>query len=235
MSKENKIFIFGHHAVEGAIDAGMRKIYEVFCTAQNAERYEDYGYSVKIVDKNFFEKRAQGQTHQGVGAAVSPLKEKSLKDILKTDPQLILMLDQVTDPHNVGACLRSANAFGASALIIPERASAKDSPIIAKTSVGALEYTPIVVAKNLNKSIEELQKAGFWVVGLDGYADKELSEIDLKGKVCIVMGSEGKGLRKLIKENCDFTAKLPMVGQVESLNVSVATGISLYEVAKQNK
>lgn len=235
MSKENKIFIFGHHAVEGAIDAGMRKVYEVFCTAQNAERYENCGYSVKIVDKNFFEKRAQGQTHQGVGAAVSPLKEKSLKDILKTDPQLILMLDQVTDPHNVGACLRSANAFGASALIIPERVSAKDSPIIAKTSVGALEHTPIVVAKNLNKSIEELQKAGFWVVGLDGYADKELSEIDLKGKVCIVMGSEGKGLRKLIKENCDFTAKLPMVGQVESLNVSVATGISLYEVAKQNK
>lgn len=234
MSKENKVFIFGHHAVEGAISAGMRKIYEIFCTAQNEERYLESGYTVTVVDRGFFDKRAEGQTHQGVGASVSVLKERFLKEVLKTEPSLLLVLDQVTDPHNVGACLRSANAFGAGALIIPERSSAKDSPIIAKTSVGAVEHTPIIVAKNLNKALEDIKKAGFWVVGLDGYAEKELSDLDLKGNICVVMGSEGKGLRKLVKENCDFTAKLPMSGQVESLNVSVATGVTLYEVAKQN-
>ena len=105
--------------------------------------------------------------------------------------------------------------------------------VAVKASVGASEHTPVIEVGNLNKAIDQLKKENFWLVGLDGYADQELSQVDLKGRIAIVMGSEGKGLRDLVKKNCDFTAKLPMVGEVESLNVSVATGVALYEALKQ--
>tara|TARA_A200000113_G_C8832011_1_gene344037 strand:+ start:557 stop:1261 length:705 start_codon:yes stop_codon:yes gene_type:complete len=229
-------WVFGHHAVEAILSSKKRKVLELHIAPQHKTRYENAARENRVrlvvanpkdLDKKFPEK-----VHQGVAARVEPLPKMHIEDILD-DAQLLLILDQVTDARNIGACLRSANAFGVDALIIPSHGSAVLNDVAVKASVGASEHTPVIEVGNLNKAIDQLKKENFWLVGLDGYADQELSQVDLKGRIAIVMGSEGKGLRDLVKKNCDFTAKLPMVGEVESLNVSVATGVALYEALKQ--
>ena len=229
-------WVFGHHAVEAILSSKKRKVLELHIAPQHKTRYENAARENRVrlvvanpkdLDKKFPEK-----VHQGVAARVEPLPKMHIEDILD-DAQLLLILDQVTDARNIGACLRSANAFGVDALIIPSHGSAVLNDVAVKASVGASEHTPVIEVGNLNKAIGQLKKENFWLVGLDGYADQELSQVDLKGRIAIVMGSEGKGLRDLVKKNCDFTAKLPMVGEVESLNVSVATGVALYEALKQ--
>lgn len=229
-------WVFGHHAVEAILNAQKRKVFELHITAQHQNRYEKLARASKVrlvvtnpkdLDKKFPEK-----VHQGVAAKVENLPTVHLEDIL-SGAQFLLILDQITDARNIGACLRSANAFGVDAVIVPSHGSAVLNDVAVKASVGASEFTPVIEVGNLNKAIDQLKKEGFWLVGLDGYAEQDLSEVDLKGRTAIVMGSEGKGLRDLVKKNCDFTAKLPMVGEVESLNVSVATGVALYEASKQ--
>lgn len=229
-------WVFGHHAVEAILSSKKRKVLELHIAPQHKTRYENAARENRVrlvvanpkdLDKKFPEK-----VHQGVAARVEPLPKMHLEDILD-DAQLLLILDQVTDARNIGACLRSANAFGVDALIIPSHGSAVLNDVAVKASVGASEHTPVIEVGNLNKAIDQLKKENFWLVGLDGYAEQELSQVDLQGRIAIVMGSEGKGLRDLVKKNCDFTAKLPMVGEVESLNVSVATGVALYEALKQ--
>ncbi|MFT7144961.1 MAG: 23S rRNA (guanosine2251-2'-O)-methyltransferase [Alphaproteobacteria bacterium] len=232
-------WIFGHHAVEGVIKAGKRKVHELLITQQHVDRYAEYkpklkGARVDTVHPRELNKKFPDKVHQGVAAEVGELKEFHLEDIIG-HARLLLILDQVTDQRNIGACLRSANAFGCDAVLIPAHGSGGLNDVAVKASVGACEYTPVIEVGNLNKTMDLLKKEGFWTVGLDGYADKELCDVDLTGKMAIVMGSEGDGLRDLVKKNCDFTAKLPMGGEVESLNVSVATGISLYEACKQRK
>lgn len=231
-------WVFGHHAVEAILKAKKRKVLELHLAPQHAQRYERSAKSAKVritattakeLDKKFPEK-----VHQGVAAKTDELPSLYLEDILE-DAQLILILDQVTDARNIGACLRSANAFGVDALIVPSHGSAAMNDVAVKASVGASEHTPVIEVGNLNKAIDSLKKEGFWLVGLDGYAEQNIADVDLKGRIAIVMGSEGKGLRDLVKKNCDFTAKLPMVGEVESLNVSVATGVALYEALKQRQ
>lgn len=234
MSKQQKIWLFGHHAVTSALKSGKRQSIELWVSDKNISRYQSLadktGVRLRTVGRQELDKLTK-QPHQGVALQVVAGQESNLEDLLSGN--LILALDQVTDPHNVGACLRSANAYGASGVVVTARHSATDSPIIGKAAAGALEDTPLVVVNNLVQAIEKAQENGFWVVGLAGEATQELSQIDLKGKVMVVMGSEGEGLRRLVRDKCDFLAKLPMVGSVESLNVSVATGISLYEVHKQ--
>lgn len=232
-------WIFGHHAVEGVIKANKRKVHEILVTQQNVNRYEEHRKSLKgarfdTVHPRELNKKFPDKVHQGVAVEVGELKDVYLEDILG-HARFLLILDQVTDQRNIGACLRSANAFGCDAMLIPAHGAGGLNDVAIKASVGASEYTPVIEVGNLNKTMDILKKEGFWTVGLDGYAEKELGEIDLKGKIAIVMGSEGDGLRDLVKKNCDFTAKLPMVGEVESLNVSVASGISLYEACKQRK
>lgn len=232
-------WIFGHHAVEEVIKAAKREVFELQITQNNVDRYADLkpylkGARVSTVQTKELNKKFPDKVHQGVAAEVGDLKQLDLEDILD-QAKLVLILDQVTDQRNIGACLRSANAFGCDALLVPSHGAGGLNDVAVKASVGASEHTPVIEVGNLNKAMDILKNAGFWTVGLDGYADKEISDIDLTGKIAIVMGSEGKGLRDLVKKNCDFTAKLPMVGQVESLNVSVATGITLYEACKQRK
>ena len=137
------------------------------------------------------------------------------------------------DPHNLGACLRSANAMGVDAVVVPKNDSCGLTPVVHKVSCGASLITPLIVVTNLARTMEEMAKEGVWFVGLDGKADEKLQDIDLKGAIAIVMGAEGSGLRRLTRDKCDYLAKLPMSGQVESLNVSVAAGMSLYEVVRQ--
>jgi len=229
-------WLFGHHAVKAALQSGRRKVYDILITPQNEAEYtplaKTAGLKPQIVDRNRLDKMTP-QPHQGVALHVGNLPNVHIKDLYTSD--LLLMLDQVTDPHNVGACLRSANAFGCGGVILPNAHSPKDSPIIAKAAAGAFEDTPLVAVANLAQTLENLKQEGFWVVGLDGYAQQTLDTVDMTGKTVIVMGSEGAGLRDLIKKKCDFLAKLPMGGSVESLNVSVAAGISLYEARRFKK
>ena len=145
------------------------------------------------------------------------------------------MLDGVTDPHNLGACLRSADGAGVHAVIVPKDNSVGLTPVVTKVACGAAETMPLVMVTNLTRTLEKLQQQGAWVVGTAGEADQTIFDLDLSGPTVLVMGAEGQGMRQLTRKQCDFLAKLPMVGEVSSLNVSVATGICLFEVVRQRR
>jgi 23S rRNA (guanosine2251-2'-O)-methyltransferase len=176
--------------------------------------------------------------HQGAVAAMRPLKawdEHDLTDALSrltVDP-LLLILDGVTDPHNLGACLRTADAAGVHALVIPrDRAAAVDG-VARKVAAGAAEFVPVATVTNLARTLGVIKERGIWVVGTDGEAEKALYTADLKRPLALVLGAEGLGLRRLTRDKCDFLVRIPMVGHVQSLNVSVAAGIALFEVLRQ--
>ncbi|WNW13129.1 23S rRNA (guanosine(2251)-2'-O)-methyltransferase RlmB [Pseudomonas sp. DTU_2021_1001937_2_SI_NGA_ILE_001] len=178
--------------------------------------------------------------HQGVVAEVSPSQvwgEAMLDELLERHEgtPLLLVLDGVTDPHNLGACLRTADAAGALAVIVPKDKSATLNATVRKVACGAAEVIPLVAVTNLARSLEKLQKRGVWIVGTAGEAEQELYAQDLTGPIAIVMGAEGKGMRRLTREHCDFLVRLPMAGSVSSLNVSVATGVCLFEALRQRK
>lgn len=178
--------------------------------------------------------------HQGVVADVSPSQvwgDAMLEELLdRTEgPPLLLVLDGVTDPHNLGACLRTADAAGALAVIIPKDKSATLNATVRKVACGAAEVIPLVAVTNLARTLEKLQQRGLWVVGTAGEAEKEIYDQDLSGPIVLVMGAEGKGMRRLTREHCDFLVKLPMTGSVSSLNVSVASGVCLFEALRQRR
>ena len=176
--------------------------------------------------------------HQGVVADVSPSQvwgEAMLDELLdRTEgAPLLLVLDGVTDPHNLGACLRSADAAGALAVIVPKDKSATLTPTVRKVACGAAEVIPLVAVTNLARTLEKLQQRGLWVVGTAGEAEVSIYDQDLTGPTILIMGAEGKGMRRLTREHCDYLVKLPMAGSVSSLNVSVATGVCLFEAQRQ--
>jgi 23S rRNA (guanosine2251-2'-O)-methyltransferase len=181
-----------------------------------------------------------GAAHQGVVAEVrpsSPLDENSLLDLLTSlsTPALVLVLDGVSDPHNLGACLRTADAAGATAVVAPRDRAAGLTPVVRKVAAGAAETMPFAQVTNLARSLRDLKEAGLWIAGAAEDGDRELFAADLSGPLALVMGSEGRGLRRLTREGCDFTVRLPMLGAVASLNVSVAAGIALYEALRQRR
>jgi 23S rRNA (guanosine2251-2'-O)-methyltransferase len=177
--------------------------------------------------------------HQGVAADITPLPPWSEDDLLTaladTQAPLLLALDGVQDPHNLGACLRSADACGALAVIVPRDRAAQLTPTVRKVAVGAAETTPVVAVTNLVRTLKLLKEAGLWVVGAEAAAAKAADEVDLKGGVVLVLGAEASGLRHLTQQNCDFLVRLPQLGAVESLNVSVAAGMLLYEAVRQRR
>ncbi|GAB6388229.1 23S rRNA (guanosine(2251)-2'-O)-methyltransferase RlmB [Stutzerimonas marianensis] len=178
--------------------------------------------------------------HQGVIAEVSPSQvwgDAMLDELLDRteEPPLLLVLDGVTDPHNLGACLRTADAAGALAVIIPKDKSATLNATVRKVACGAAEVMPLVAVTNLARTLEKLQQRGLWVVGAAGEAEQELYDQDLSGPTVLVMGAEGKGMRRLTRKHCDFLVRLPMAGSVSSLNVSVATGVCLFEAQRQRR
>jgi 23S rRNA (guanosine2251-2'-O)-methyltransferase len=181
-----------------------------------------------------------GAAHQGVVAEVRPsvpLDENSLLDLLtgQARPALILVLDGVSDPHNLGACLRTADAAGATAVVAPRDRAAGLSPAVRKVAAGAAETVPFAQVTNLARALRDMKEAGLWIAGTAGDGEQELFAADLSGPLALVFGSEGKGLRRLTRESCDFTLRLPMHGAVASLNVSVAAGIALYEALRQRR
>jgi 23S rRNA (guanosine2251-2'-O)-methyltransferase len=209
-----------------------RRLAEIRTLAQRA------GVQVADADDAVLAKLAEGERHQGVVAELAPRAgdpETQLEEALEAAgaAPLLLVLDGVQDPHNLGACLRSADAAGVAAVIVPRDRAAGLTPVVRKVAAGAAETVPLVPVVNLARTLRDLKDRGVWLVGTDDAADKTLYDADLKGPLALVMGSEGEGLRRLTRECCDQLVSIPMAGAVESLNVSVATGVALFEAVRQ--
>lgn len=190
------------------------------------------------VDKNKLDTLSETKHHQGVIAFVSPVEYKDLDDIFslakeKNESPFILIADEIEDPHNLGALIRSAECAGCHGVIIPKRRASGVTEVVVKTSVGATEYVPIVRVNNINETIRQLKERGVWIVGTDGSANVTYYDQDMTGPIAIIIGSEGRGMSKLTMENCDFLVKIPMMGKITSLNASVSGGIVLFEALKQ--
>jgi 23S rRNA (guanosine2251-2'-O)-methyltransferase len=205
---------------------------------QLLDRAHAAGVRVTVSDAERLQRLAAGSTHQGVVALAGEVElARSLDDVLATvDRQtLLLLLDGVTDPRNLGACMRTAESAGAQALIVPRDRSASLTPVVAAAAAGAAETLPLIAVTNLARAMEEIRDAGVWIVGAAGEAERTLYEIDLTGPVAWALGAEGQGLRRLTREKCDWLARIPLQGQTESLNVSVATGVCLFETLRQRQ
>lgn len=240
-------FIHGFHAVIAKLRHQPRAVLEIFVAADRHDaRVRDllkhaelHAVRVVPVDAARLEGMAGGgHRHQGVVARVSSeARHVALDDVLDTleEPPFLLILDGVQDPHNLGACLRTADAAGALAVIVPKDKSATLNATVRKVACGAAEVIPLVAVTNLARTLEKLQQRGLWIVGTAGEATQMLYELDLTGPTVLVMGAEGKGMRRLTRDHCDYLAKLPMQGSVSSLNVSVATGVCLFEIVRQRQ
>ena len=196
------------------------------------------GIPIQWVERQLIEQKIETKAHQGVLAMASPIGYVDIDDILeiakkRQEDPFLLLLDHLEDPHNLGAILRTAEAAGVHGVIIPKRRGVSVNSTVAKTSAGAVEYVPIARVANLVQTMEKLKQAGCWIVGTDQDAQEDHYKADLKGPLVVVVGSEGKGIGRLVKENCDFTVRIPMTGKLNSLNASVAASIIMYEVYRQ--
>ncbi len=239
----------GIHAVREALEAGRALDRIVIASGRHGERVEELvqaarsrGVPVRFEDRAEVDRLAGTRDHQGVVALEAARKAASLEDILQTisgDTSrrglLVLLLDGVEDPQNLGAIVRTALAAGAHGVVIPERRAAGLTESVARASAGALAHLPVARVTNLIRAMEELKEAGFWLVGLDERAGKSYTEADFTVPVGIVLGGEGKGLHELTRKRCDFLVSLPTAGPVPSLNVSVAAGIVLFEAVRQRR
>lgn len=242
----NQLWLYGQHAVLAALDNPARKIRRLALTADSARHFGDLLTRARnnralpgeeVVDKTDLERTLPpGAVHQGIAALVDALPSPAIEDVARwaadREHAVVMVLDQVTDPHNVGAILRSAAAFGALAVVVPDRHSPEETGTLAKSASGALERMPLVRVTNVVRALDDLKKAGFWVAGMAGEAQRTLASQKLSGRIALVMGAEGDGLRRLTREHCDYLVKLPMTGEVESLNVSNAAAIALYELIR---
>ena len=236
--------VCGIHAVSEALRAGRALERVVVARGGKNPRVQQLvdecrqaRVPVRFEPRGNLDRLARGENHQGVIAAAAAMAYRGLKDVLAElrAPGLFVVLDGVEDPHNLGAVIRSANAAGADALIVPERRSAPLTETVAKAAAGALEYLPIIRVKNVNRSLAALKQAGFWIYGLDERGTQDYDQADLASSTALVLGGEGKGLHRLTAERCDALLRIPMAGRIASLNVSVAAGVALFEVAKQRR
>ena len=216
----------------------MRKIRRVLVT-KNVQQEHQKNLSgvnnLSLVDSKQIESLLPaGSVHQGIAVECGPLEQPSLQEWLaeKIDKPLLL-LDQITDPHNVGAILRSAAAFDAGAVILTDRNAPQESSVMAKAASGAMEAVPLISVTNLAQAMDLVKKSGYWVAGLDGHAKQSIHEAKLDAKTALVLGAEGEGMRRLTAEKCDFLVRLPMSGRMESLNVSNAAAVALYELYRR--
>jgi 23S rRNA (guanosine2251-2'-O)-methyltransferase len=238
-------WIGGIHAVTAALEGERAHVREIWIEARAknprlteiAETARAAGIPVRQQPSDAMARAVPGLKHQGVVAhyaAPVNLGEGDLDELLgRVEKPLLLVLDGVQDPHNLGACLRSAEAAGVDAVIVPRDRAVGITPVVRKAAAGAADRVPLIRVTNLARTMKSLRDAGVWIVGLAGEGDKTLFEMDMTGPIAIAMGGEGDGLRRLSREHCDFLARIPMRGAVESLNVSVATGIALFEALRQ--
>ena len=237
--------IYGVHAVEALLRHHPKRVKQVWLAESRQDpRIQallalaaESRVSVGNCERREMDAWVEG-VHQGVVAEVSPSQvwgEAMLEELLDRSEgvPLLLVLDGVTDPHNLGACLRTADAAGALAVIVPKDKSATLNATVRKVACGAAEVIPLVAVTNLARTLEKLQQRGLWLVGTAGEAEQELYQQDMTGPTVLVMGAEGKGMRRLTREHCDYLVRLPMAGSVSSLNVAVAAGVCLFEAVRQ--
>ncbi|MCX4193477.1 23S rRNA (guanosine(2251)-2'-O)-methyltransferase RlmB [Methylophaga sp. OBS1] len=238
--------IYGLHAVQAALDVPVSRIKEVWLAADRQDQRvealltaaREQGIVVHKAERETLDKIAPEVQHQGCAARCKPLEsldEKGLLDLIEnlSEPAFLLILDGVQDPHNLGACLRTAEAAGVHAVVAPKDRASGLTATAVKISSGAAERVPFAQVTNLSRLMKDLQQLGVWLVGTSGDAQQSLFQIDLKGPVAIVLGAEGKGIRRLTRDNCDEVIYIPMQGEAESLNVSVAAGVCLFEAYRQ--
>jgi 23S rRNA (guanosine2251-2'-O)-methyltransferase len=239
-----KRVLVGFHAVTARLRHAPESIEALYVDVgrrdgrmqQLLARAESVGIRVTASDAGRLQRLAGGSMHQGVVALCGEQSvARSLDDVLGSvrADTLLLLLDGVTDPRNLGACMRTAEAAGAQALIVPRDRSASLTPVVAAAAAGAAETLPLIAVTNLARAMGEIRDAGVWIVGAAGQAERTVYEIDLTGPVAWALGAEGAGLRRLTRERCDWLARIPLVGATESLNVSVATGVCLFETLRQ--
>ena len=249
--RDSGSWIYGRHAVRAALCNPTRRWRRLVATVEvSAEARSWVGEGkarplgereVETLERARLEALLpEGAVHQGFALQAEPLPPTFLEDVLAEMPpapdigtEVVVVLDQVSDPQNVGAILRSAAAFGARALVMPEHGTPPSTAALAKAASGALEQVPLVRVTNLARALDKLKEAGFWCVGLEEVGEKLMADLDLSGRVALVLGAEGAGLRRLTRERCDFLARLPTRDPLASLNVSNAAAVALYEVARR--
>lgn len=235
------LWLFGRHAVLAALENPLRKIKRLIVSRRSHDQYKEElteihlnirALNPEIAPVEQFEKfLPEDSVHQGIALLTSPLPTHHMEEccvIIPDEKNLILVLDQVTDPHNVGAIIRSAAAFGARAIVTTDRHAPPESGTLAKSASGALETLPWVRVTNLSRALDKLAEMDYWRIGLDGYADQDIRDADYGNNIALVMGAEGKGIRKGTADHCDALVKLPIKRTVESLNVSNAAAVALY-------
>ncbi|MFS2224326.1 23S rRNA (guanosine(2251)-2'-O)-methyltransferase RlmB [Pantoea sp. B65] len=237
--------VFGIHAVQALLDTDPQRFLEVFILKGRDDRrlqplikaLEAQGIVIQVANRQWLDSKVEGAVHQGIVANVKPgrqYQENDLPDLIAgLDQPLLLILDGVTDPHNLGACLRSADAAGVHAVIVPKDRSAQLNATAKKVASGAAENVPLIRVTNLARTMRLLQESNVWIVGTAGEADHTVFQSKMTGPMALVMGAEGEGMRRLTREHCDELISIPMAGSVSSLNVSVATGICLFEAVRQ--
>ncbi len=236
--------LFGFHAVGVRLKVAPDSIIEVYFEStrrdarmrQFIERAKEAGVRLIEADGLRLSKLAGSHGHQGVAALVKPMElARSLDDLLDTlsEPPLLLVLDGVTDPHNLGACLRVADGAGAHAVIAPKDHAAGLNATVSKVASGAAETVPYFMVTNLARTLNELKERNIWIIGTAGEAEKSIYQVEMKGPTALVLGAEGPGMRQLTRKTCDELVHIPMKGAVDSLNVSVASGVCLYEALRQ--
>lgn len=239
--------VYGLHAVAALLASRPEAIKKLLVADVAADRQlaplleqaVAAGISIQKINRKELDQQAPDSRHQGVIAVVREatrgISERQLPDFLAalTEPAFLLVLDGVQDPHNLGACLRTADAAGVHAVIMPQDRAVGITPVVYKVACGAVESVPIFTVTNLARTLRQLRDAGIWIYGASDAADAMLYDSDLQGPIAVVLGSEGKGMRRLTREHCDHLLAIPMAGQVESLNVSVAAGVLLFEARRQ--
>jgi 23S rRNA (guanosine2251-2'-O)-methyltransferase len=243
----NKIYIFGLHAVQAVLQNQPERAQRLCVQKERRDQKietlmvlaKSLNIPIESMPRQELDRMTQDANHQGVLVFCEKLRsyaESDLKGLLQniTKP-LVLILDSVQDPHNLGACFRSADAAGVHAIIAPKDKSVGITPVVSKVASGATETIPFVQVTNLVRAIEKLKELGIWIYGAAGDATQTIYQTDLTGPAAIVLGAEGEGLRRLTREHCDVLVKIPMLGSVSSLNVSVATGVILFEVLRQRQ
>lgn len=238
------IYLYGRHAVLTALENPRRHLARLLLSKsfKNPEEIQKAHPHLKIdfiSQDDLSHKFGKDAVHQGIALETEPLATPPLEDIIAhnqdSESSLIILLDQVTDPHNVGAITRSAAAFGAHGIVMPKHQSAPlDSAILAKTACGGVEHIPLLVVTNFARSMEQLKKGGYWCIGLDERGEHFIDKAPLKGKIALILGAEGKGLRRLTQSNCDLLTKIPTNPAFPTLNVSNAAALSFYEYNRQN-
>jgi len=228
--------IYGLRPVVEALRSKRREVREVLDSVGDREISSEAavrGIPVKRVPRDRVEELARGGVHQGMVARVGPYPYSGLEEILAAPDPLVVVLDRVTDPRNLGAVLRAADGAGVTGVVVPKDRAAGVTPAAVKASAGASEHVPVARETNLRRALEKMKEAGIWVYGAESGAASAYTKLDLSGSIAFVLGSEGRGLRRLVREGCDGAVSIPMLGAVSSLNVSVAAAVLVFEARRQ--